>query len=54
MSLFLSVLNILYRLIVIFILLVVVWNILTLKDFKRQVMLSILMVPLLFRALNII
>lgn len=54
MSLYYSMLNIIYRLIVIYILLIVFWNILTLKDFKRQVMSSILIVPLLLRALNII
>lgn len=54
MSVFLSILNIIYRLIVIYILLIIVWNVLTLKDFKRQVMSSLLIIPLMLRALNII
>lgn len=54
MSLYLSVLNIAYRLIVVYILLIIVWNILTLKDFKLQVMSAIVMIPLLLRAINII
>lgn len=54
MSLYLSLLNIIYRLIVIYVLLIAVWNVVTLADFKRQVMTSVLVVPLLLRALNII
>jgi len=54
MSLFLSLLNMSYRIIVIFILFIAIWNLITLEDLKRQVMTTILVVPLLLRALNII
>lgn len=54
MTFFLSLLNLSYRLIVIFILIIAIWNVITLEDFKRQVMTTTLIVPLLLRVLNII
>jgi len=54
MVLFLTLLNLSYRVIVIFILIIVIWNVITLEDLKRQIMTSIVIVPLLLRALNII
>jgi len=54
MLIFLNFLNISYRIIVIYILLIAMWNIMTLNDFKRQVMTTILIIPLFLRALNII
>jgi hypothetical protein len=54
MVLFLTLLNISYRIIVIFILVIAVWNVITLEDFKRQVMTTMVIIPLLLRAFNII
>lgn len=54
MVLFLSLLNLSYRIIVIFILIIAIWNVITLEDFKRQIMTSLVIVPLLLRAINII
>jgi len=53
MLLFLSVLNVCYRIMVIFILIVVVWNVIGLKDFRRQVMAATVIMPFLLRVLNI-
>lgn len=54
MLLFLRFLSIAYRIIVIYILIIAIWNIITVSDLKCKVMTTTLIIPLILRALNIV
>lgn len=50
---FFTILNVCYRIIVLFILVAAVVNVFSLKDWRKQIMTTMIIVPLVLRVLNI-
>ena len=50
---FFAILNVCYRIIVFFILAAAVVNVLSLKDWRKQIMTTMIIIPLVLRVLNI-